>query len=239
MQQNLLLNVVPFNPPVQQVTFPFYKEYKEGYSAIFIDTELSGLLDGKMSKLEQADTIWLYTDFKEPQEEDAIILDIDLTQHTEFAAHYYRHLIFEYFKNGVAHIMHRNFTKQIQVWFLNTESKSDQYNAYKQFTLKVQHNKVSTGPELVVSYDGQTKVYKQSLAQLVGFPTDDFNWMNCNGVLHKWENLPDEWKLNLDKVFPVISNRMKPVLGIPFDTPDLAIATPNTTITSQNFILNI
>ena len=55
MQQNLILNIIPFTAPVQQVTFPFYKVYKEGDCPVYIDRELTGLLDDKMSKLEQGD----------------------------------------------------------------------------------------------------------------------------------------------------------------------------------------
>jgi hypothetical protein len=219
MQQSLLLNIIPFTPPITKAVFPFYKEYQEGYCPVYIDTDLKGLLDGHLTKLEQADTFYLYTDFKEPKE-GAINLEIDLTVHTEFANHYYRHLIFSYFRNGVAHIMHRNFIKEVEVWFLNDKVNSAKYNVYNQFTLKVQHNGITNGPELVLSYDGHTKVYKKSMAELVGFPTDDFNWLNCGGILHKWSKLPDEWKLNLDKVYPVISNKMKPQLGIAFDSPD-------------------
>ncbi|NNV57801.1 Piwi domain-containing protein [Limnovirga soli] len=220
MQQNLLLNIIPFNPPVHQVTFAFYKEYKEGYCSFYVEEDMTGLLDGKMTLLERADFPWLYTDFQQPQE-GALVLDIDLTIHTDFAAHYYRHLIFNHFKNGVAHIMHRNFTKEVEVWFLNEVSNSVKYNVYSQYTLKVQHNKVSNGPELVIAYDGTTKVYKQSVKEMVGFDTAKFNWMNCNGILHRWKYLPDEHKLNLHKVFPVVSNTLKPELGIRFDIPDL------------------
>ncbi|MEI9913127.1 MAG: hypothetical protein WDO71_27915 [Bacteroidota bacterium] len=76
MQQNLILNIIPFKPPVKQVTFPFYKEYKEGYCSFYIEEDMKGLLDGKMTLLEQADLMWLYTDFQEPKE-GALVLDID------------------------------------------------------------------------------------------------------------------------------------------------------------------
>ena len=220
MQQNLILNIVPFKPAVQQLTFAFYKEYQPGFAPFYIDEDMPGLLDSVLTKLEQADLQWLYTDFKEPKE-GAMVLDVDLAVHTDFAAHYYRHLIANYFKNGVAHIMHRNFTKEVEVWFLNEGSTSAKYNVYSQYTLKIQHSKISNGPELVIAYDGNTKVYKQSVKQMVGFDTSKFNWMNCNGILHRMDSLPDEHKLNLDKVFPVLSNKLKPELGVSFDIPDL------------------
>lgn len=150
---------------------------------------------------------------------DAILLEIDLTQNIYFAAHYYRHLLRTYFK-GIADIMHQNFTNEVEVWFHNPSVTGSKYNVYNQFTLKIQHNKVSNGPELVVSFDGRTKVYKKSVTEMVGFPTNDFNWMNCYGTLCRYRFLSDEHKLNLDKVFPVLSNKLKPQLGIAFDVPD-------------------
>lgn len=220
MQQNILLNIIPFTAPVQKATFSFYKEYSEGFCPVYVDRELEGLLDNKMTKLEIADTAWLYTDFQPPKE-NAIELEIDLTVHTGFALHYYRYLIFEYFRNGVAAIMHRNFVKEIEVWMPDEATNNSKYNVYNQFTIKVQHGNVGNSPELVLSYDGKTKVYKQSVAEMTGFDTAHFNWMNCNGILHKWGKLPDEHKLNLDKVYPVLSNKLKPQLNIAFDLPDL------------------
>lgn len=218
--QQIQLNIIPFSAPVNQVIFPFYKEFQEGYCPMYIDSDLAGLLDDIMTKNQQDASPWLYTDFGNPAR-DAIMLTIDLAIYTNFAAHYYRHLIFSYFKNGVANIMQRSFIKEIEVWILNENSQSDKYKTYNQFTIKVQHNKVTEGPELVLSFDGRSKVYKQSVSEMIGFPTEQFNWMNCNGVLHKWAKLPDEYKLMLDKVFPVVSNKLKPQLGIRFDIPDL------------------
>jgi Piwi domain len=117
--------------------------------------------------------------------------------------------------------MHRNFIKEIEVWILNEKTKNTAYDLYNQFTLKVQYNIANTNPEIVLSYDGTSKVYKKSVQDMVGFPTENFNWMNCDGALHKWKYLPEEWKLQSNKVFPVISNKLKPLLGIRYDIPDL------------------
>lgn len=234
MYQSIQLNIIPFTPIENEVKIALYKEYKEGFCPLYVTEDLNGLLDSYMTKLEQADTVWLYTDFQEPKE-GAIVVNIHLAIHTNFANHYYRHSISNYFKNGVAHIMHRNFIKEIEVWLLNTETENPKYNLYNQFTLKVQHNKVTNGAELVISFDGKTKVYKQSLAQMVGFPTEQLNWINCNGILHKYDKRPDEAKLNLDKSFPVISNFLKPQLGIRFDVPDLSNRYPKYFEALNNF----
>jgi hypothetical protein len=40
------------------------------------------------------------------------------------------------------------------------------------FTLKVQHNRANDGPELVVSFDGTTKVLNKSIAEIHNFKTE-------------------------------------------------------------------
>lgn len=232
--QQITLNIIPFTPPIASGVFPFYrnKQYQPGFCPVSAG-DLDGVLEQKMSKLDALETDWLYTDFAKPRE-DAILLDIDFTKNIHFAAHYYRHLLRQHFK-GVAHIMHQNFTNEVEVWFLNTQLTSSKYNVYNQFTLKIQHNRISDGPELVISYDGRTKVYKQSVQEMVGFPTEYFNWMNCDGTLYRYKWLPDEFKLNLNKVYPVLSNKLKPQLQIAFDVPDTSNRYPTYKKVLQEF----
>ena len=144
MEQTLILNIIPFTPASGKKTFAFYRERKDDYYPIF-KGDLEGLLDDKFTALELLELEKLYTDFQPPKE-DAIILDIDLSKSHRFASHYYRHLIREYF-TGIADIMHQNFTSETEVWFHNKEKSTAKYNVYNQFTLKVQHGRVTTGPE--------------------------------------------------------------------------------------------
>ena len=161
---------------------------------------------------------WLYTDFL-PAKEDAIVITVNLTDCKYFAQHYYRHIIRNHFK-GVADIMRKNFTNEIEVWFHNTKSTSTKFKVYNQFTLKVQHSRITDGPELVLSYDGTTKVYNKSIAEIQNFQTENYNWINCNGELNRWKYLTDDQKLNHEKNYPVVSNKLKPHFDIAFDIPD-------------------
>jgi len=217
MQQTLQLNIIPFTAPVQEAEFAFYKARQDGYFPIF-KNDLEGLLDDKFTALELLELEKLYTDFQ-PAKEDAITIKINLANTPRFANHYYRHLIRTYFK-GVADIMRQNFTSETEVWFHNATASNAKYKVYNQFTLKVQHSRVTEGPELVVSFDGTTKVYNKSIAEIHNFKTELYNWINCNGELNRWKYLTDEQKLNHEKNYPVVSNSLKPHFDIAFDIPD-------------------
>lgn len=107
MQRELLLNIIPFNPPVGKQTFAFYKQKHEGYFPVFKD-DLQGLLEENFISLELLELPKLCTDFQ-PEIEGAIELDIDLSVSTSFTNNYYRYLIRNYF-GGIADTMHEKFT---------------------------------------------------------------------------------------------------------------------------------
>lgn len=215
--QSLLLNIIPFTAPTQEKEFAFYTKRTEGYCPIH-KGDLTGIIEELISEDELEDGQWLYSDF-DTAKPGAVPIKVDLTKNIYFAQHYYRHLIKNYFK-GVADVMRNNFTNEVEVWFHNAEVKNQNFKVYDQYTLKVQHSRVTDGPELVLSYDGKTKVYAKSLAELGSFPYEKLNWINCDGELHRFKFMPAHFKLKQDKLFPVLSNPLKPEFHIAFDVPD-------------------
>lgn len=67
-------------------------------------------------------------------------MDIDLSVSTRFANHYYCYLIIKHFE-GIADIMHQDFTSETEVWFHSPEKSTAKYKVYNQFTLKVQYGR--------------------------------------------------------------------------------------------------
>ena len=137
---------------------------------------MQGLLDGKFTPLELLELQKLYTDF-EPAKDEAIELEIDLSVSTRFANHYYRYQIRKYFE-GIADIIHQNFTSETEVWFHNPEKSTAKYKVYNQFIIKVQYGRVTDKPELVLFYDGTTKVVNKSISEIHNFKTELYIWIN-------------------------------------------------------------
>lgn len=219
MQQTLLLNIIPFTPPVTKAAFAFYKGWFPGAYSVYISEELLPLVKHyHQPDPKKTETNWIYSDFL-PLREDGIELEIDLTVHLQFAEHYYRFLISNYFRD-IAPIMRRNFTKEVELWMLDKSLKNDEYNQYYKFTLAVQHSVTNT-PELIVSYDGNSRVLKKSMGQLPNLNTLLYHWMNYRGFLYHWdEDFPGEALQNRDEVFPVISNPLGAELDIIFPKSD-------------------
>ncbi len=220
MQQQLLLNIIPFEPPVKKAVFSFYKNYFPGSFSVFISEELLPLVEHfHKPDPKKTETHWLYSDFLALRE-GGIEIEIDLTAHRQFAEHYYRFLIGSYFRD-IAPIMRRNFTKEVELWMLDTTLKNEEYNQYYKFTLAVQHS-VKNTPELIISYDGNSRVLKKSMAALPGLDTLFYRWMNFRGYLYHWksEHYPEEALRNQQEVFPVVSNQLGTELEIIFPKSD-------------------
>lgn len=211
-QQNLLLNIIPFTSSVTEKEFAFYNKKGDGFYPIKWKS-LFEIMPEWMEKNKQH----LYTDFQEPNGA-LVTATVDLKKHFHFAQHYFRYLILQYFKTK-ADVVFPNFTNDIEVWFHDAEQDTEKYKVYKNFTLKVQYARVSKEFELVLAYDGTSKILKTSLKDLVDFPLDDLNWINYNGVLHRFEYMPPEYKQEMEKLFPVLSNPLKKHFNIPFDIP--------------------
>lgn len=58
--QQLQLNIIPFLPPVAEVTIPIYKDKVQGFYSFFIDEEVTVLIGDNMTLLEIADRQWIY-----------------------------------------------------------------------------------------------------------------------------------------------------------------------------------
>jgi hypothetical protein len=218
MSQHLILNIIPFKPPVTDLECSLYTERQEIYAPIH-----KGDLKGLVEKVIPADKIhhtgWLYTNFLPPQNGD-VSVKVNLTKSVYFANHYYRFLIRNYFKK-LADVVYPNFTNDIEVWFQDKSFVDDKFKLYKIYTLKIQYARVTDGPELVLSYDGTTKILNKTLAddEFTDFDYDKLKWINCDGELYRYKVMPPHLKQDLSKLSPVVNNPIKPLFDISPDIP--------------------
>lgn len=220
MEQTIQLNVIPFKPTVNEITcnFHYIKPENGSYASIYVDN-IATVLEGKVDTSLLSEENKIYTNFT-ANETDTFQLKIKLSDNPLFALHYYRQIITEYFRT-VADVMYKNFTKDVEVWFKSNEQPNAKYSIYYKFTLKVQHARLTDGPEIVLSFDGKSKVYDTPIGQLSNLdPAKYYKWVIYNKRLHHWKFLDPVIKNDLDNVFLLVNNSIKPKLGITFDTPD-------------------
>lgn len=202
--QQIQLNIIPFTPITTKGTFPFYTEKQQGFTSIKWDKLFSTLPPDR-----QPNEQFFYTDFQEPKE-GAIIKEIEFANARGFSLHYFRHLIFNYFKSIEGAVVFPNYVDDVEVWFQDKNFRNTVYKLYNKFTIKVQFNNVAyKSYEMVLAYNGTAKMLHKSIAQLTDFDTTKYNLINCNGTVYKYNKMPEDVRQNLDTIYPILNYTLK------------------------------
>lgn len=133
---------------------------------------------------------------------------------------YYTYKIHSYFTDN-GYIVKPNFVDDIEVWLPLKVSQDKDYHYFDKYTLKVQIARITNNPELLLSFDGTSKVFKKSIT---GFhqqiPPEHYNWVMYNDNLLKYDSLPDEARRNLKSVFPVWNFNIRIALNQGTEAPE-------------------
>jgi hypothetical protein len=117
---------------------------------------------------------------------------------------YYNAQIHEYFKTK-GFLVKPNFISDTEVWLPSKKyDKTGKFKQYDRYCLRVQFQTVTKHFELLLTFQGTSKVYKQSVEEMQEeVSPSSFNWVIFNNALYKFEELSDEGRRAYDQVFPV------------------------------------
>ena len=158
--QQLVINIIPFLHPEEKKEFQFVKEKKEGFYPLR-NYKLPANANEILTDEEIQEEIPLYTNFIDNIEGD-LALSVSFKDSPEFAKHYYNTRIFNYFKLK-EHIVRFNFVNDIELWFKAKDKPSTNCQYYHKLALRVQFNKVTDKPELLVYYAGKSRTLLKSI----------------------------------------------------------------------------
>lgn len=218
-EQNLFFNILTFDFPSEKQVFYFSKEdiakSQKIHKSIF-PKEIDSLFPGISSNCAD----FIYTTFSGEQE-GFMPLTIDFkTENQDFIKRYYNRQINYYFRKVKEQIVKVGFIKENQVWVLSPKLSTSQWDVYMKFSLKVQIATVSKYPELLVSYDGTSKVLKQPVSDLIQeVSPKTFNWVLKDKKLDKFEQNSEEDVPDYSKYYPVLNRKLQTALGIPTEAP--------------------
>ena len=202
--QQIQLNVIQFSPVATSGSFSFYSEKQLGFTPIYWEKIMYTFPEGRDPAHRN-----FYTDFKLARE-DALTVEVVFANAINFSLHYFRHLVFNYFKNIQDAIVFPNYVDDIEVWFKHPKQNHQVYQLYNSYTVKVQYNQaIADNYEFVIAFNGTHKILHKSIAQIPDFDTDKYNLINCNGTIYKYKLMPEDLRQDLETLFPVLSNSLK------------------------------
>ena len=199
--KNFEINVVPFDPPVKEKEFNFYADKSKGLIPFSVNEFESDICEF-FPELEGTSTQYLYSDFSADSGKGKLI-NINLERARKFAKHYYNFLLFNYFENKVD-IINSNFVKDNELWLLDENQSTEDFEVYNKFSIKIQVAVISKQPELVISFDGISKVFRKSYTEF-DLSTALINKVIYKNRLYRYENLPENILLDKENIFPVLN----------------------------------
>lgn len=221
MQEHIKFNILNFNWPRQLLTFYVSLTKAEGVDTIHHRKFPYNITDVfSNEELEEREEI--YTNFTTPTEGfkplkvDCNNANLNLYKQFLYAQirKHFDSLNIINRKNGIL--------KDRQVWILDSNRYHKDYHYYDRFTLKIQIGEVSDHPELVVSYNGASKILKKSIQEL-----DNTHLITKAIFRNKIVDMridtetPEGHKrynsLILEEVFPRLNPQLQRALNIPFE----------------------
>ena len=204
MSMSLTVNIVPFSYPESTKDFYFTTKKQEGFYPLKnykLPANAREILE--LEDLEKE--IPLYTNFLENVESD-LKLSVSLKDSPEFALHYYRVLLFNYFKSRES-IVRFNFINDIEIWLEAKDFKDEDTTYYHKIGVRVQIGRVTDGPELLLYYCGKSRKLNESIAGL----ENEISTVNYKKVLYKDRvynyktGLPDYVMEDMEQVYPLVN----------------------------------
>ena len=217
---NLTFNILTFDFPTENQTFYFARDdiakSHKIHKSLF-PKEIESIFPG----ISSDGTNFIYTTFT-GEKKGFKPIKINFSEENEdLIKRYYNRQINFYFRAIKEKIVKVGFIKENQVWIYKKELSTEQFDIYRKFSLKVQLKTVSEYPELLLSYDGISKVLKKSVAELIQLvsPTK-FNWVLIGRTLRKWKWLEEDEEIaDYTKYYPVLNNQLAQALNIPAEAP--------------------
>lgn len=209
-KQNLVLNIITFSHLLKSVECSFQLEKTDGFYPVKVNS-LPVNIEELFSNEALGNVEYAYTNFT-ADESISKPIAIDLEKSKRFSKLYYTHLLYKYFSN-VADAIKTNFISDISLWFLDTKKLNPKFDTYTVYTLKVQIARATKEPEIVISYDGKSRICKQSREE-IHCDEDTFSSFLYEKRIYFKDNLPLEAGYHLDKQFPKINIYLSKYLGL-------------------------
>lgn len=217
--QNHCFNILTFNHPQEELTLYFTNEEDENLTRIFHKLVPDEVIEAfgeqehyYTSFTKEVDGFYPVTKAVEP------IYEKKVDKHGEeysskvrnsafsisILKRYYNNLIHNYFKTK-GFLVKPNFISDTEVWLPSKKyDKTGKFKEYDRYCLRVQFQTVTKHFELLLTFQGTSKVYKQSVEEMQEEVSPaSFNWVIFNNALYKFEELSDEGRRAYDQVFPV------------------------------------
>ncbi len=220
MSQQLYFNLLTFAWPQKPITLYFSLEQIKGSVSVYKSNHPNNINE-IFPNLEIEGIEKIYTTFDTPTE-GFTPLEVNFKEDNRYLyKSYLYHKIKIHFKSTKGIIVTRNFVKDPQIWINSVTKEKKEFWVFEKFSLKIQFNKVSNFPELIISYDDTSKVIKKPITELLQeVPSTLFKRIIKDKSVFNYQKADEEVinQLDLSKCYPLTNSKLTERLGLTMET---------------------
>ncbi|RXP54544.1 hypothetical protein EC396_09180 [Lutibacter sp. HS1-25] len=222
MKEHLKCNILSFDWPEIKTTFYFTLNDIEGSHRIHHSKFSENILKA-FPNLNTKETEFIFTTFDTPSPNGIPIQIKMFKQELHIYKQYLKNKVKQHFLNK-GYVVDKNFVRDTQVWIPGKNTKNPHFQLHYKFSLKIQFAQVTEYPELVVSYDGTSKVLKKSVAEIEDstlisktiIGTKIYNYQKKIDTPEKEAYFNS---INLNEAYPIFNLKLGRALNIPLEVP--------------------
>jgi hypothetical protein len=208
------LNVIALHNALEPITCSFYEERKSGVITAPLET------DEMPASLKNQYDSPLYTDFRVHSDAPETS-EITFGSRQNFSRHYLNWLVYNWFK-GKVKLRRRNFVNQNEFYILKRKDHRQKIATFDRYIVKADIGCITDGPELVITYIGETRIWLRSILDYPG-DTRAFSKVAYNGHVYNYKYVFNgRRKLDRNKLYPVINREIASRVNIPFTPKKVA-----------------
>ncbi|ADY31033.1 Piwi domain-containing protein [Cellulophaga lytica] len=223
MQEHLKTNILNFKWPNSAPTIYLTLEDIEGSHPIH-KSKFSRQIKEVFPDADLSNKDQIFTTFT-TEIPDAPSIKLNLVDGRELRIYkqFLKHKLRSYFKSK-DYIVVKNFVGDVQVWMPSKKGNTADYNLYYKFSFKIQFAKLTDLPELIVSYDGTSKVLTTSVKDIEDselikrcvYGQKTFNYQMDLDTEEKQEFYN---AIQFDQAYPIFNLSLARALDIPIEEP--------------------
>lgn len=224
MQEHLKTNILNFKWPNSAPNIYLTLEDMEGSHPIH-KSKFSRQIKEVFPDVDLSNTDQIFTTFT-TEIPDAPSIKLNLVDGRELRIYkqFLKHQLRSYFKSK-DYIVVKNFVGDVQVWMPSKKGNTADYNLYYKFSFKIQFAKLTDLPELIVSYDGTSKVLTTSVKDIEDselikrcvYGQKTFNYQMDLDTEDKEEFYNS---IDFSQAFPIFNLQLARAINIPIEEPE-------------------
>lgn len=217
MSSNLTYNILTFEIPSKSQTFYFSEKEIIGSHRIhyfLFPEEVKAFFNKSLPSI--GEDCFLYTTFNNQSEGlKAINIDLQLANQA-FIKRYFNYQIYNHFKSQ-RFLINNNFIRDNTIWLKLNET--EELTIYDKYSIKIQQKVISDGLELLVVYNGQSKVLKKSINQLKSIPPEHIGLVIHKNEINNYHKVSSEDFFEYEHAYPIVNLDIVNDLGWPLENP--------------------